>query len=366
MDDNIKGFLVTKALPWVKGLINNWVPSRGALQRIVLRHLRSDGSPSSDVTHLNVPAYTSEKDVPGPDEVEMLVDELITAAMNDSEGLGSGLQRYGLFAYFEKLPMEPMRHPMKIQGGGALARTGDEYGLGTVEDSETPDARGIVAQHMRHTEAMMKQTVFMSGQNQRIALEQNQMLATQVTTLLKQHLLMFQGYEALLDGRKARELAEKKAGVWIDNLKDMADLLKILGPHLVNRIAFNGKEVIPVKTSAEQVEFASLMQTLQPAQLDAIRKVLKPEQTLALVSVMEAVMKKEGGKELEAVQAAVASGEKAVYKVTPGLAPHLASMLPDVGFEAETIDIETIKTDAPEKTIRAIEKKIRDNMGKAA
>lgn len=357
--EEIKSYLTTRALPWVKGLINNWNPMRGALQRITLRHLRSDGSPSSDVTSSNIPAYTGPQDVPGPDEIESVVDELVTAAMNDAEGLGSGLQRYGLFAFFEKEPMAPLRHPMKVQGGGMAARSGDEFGLGSVEDSETPDARGIVAQHMRHTEAMMKSTVLMSTSNQRIAIEQNQMLANQVTVLTRQVFSLLESQQRVLDNQTARQIAEKKSQVWIENLEGFADMLKVLLPHAVNKIS--GKEILPTRSTAGEMELVALMQTLRPEQLKALQSTLKPEQMLAIMSIMDRAMAAAPQRSItaEADAAVAAAGPLKEYKVIAGSAPHIEMVLKEMAFEVQLVDHETIKTDAGEKQIRALEAKIR-------
>jgi hypothetical protein len=309
--DNQRQSEQARLLDWLRTRISRYHKDRGAIQRVVLVHLegrRGTGGATPVQTCL-LPQYTSTEDLPSPDEIERTVNELCDAAFTDASVTPPGMQRYLVDAFYEHDP-NPDRHAIALTvptrstggyGGSGGGGYNSGYGgggsgadIGDLDDAENPSTTAIVAQHMRFTEGMMKHTIGASGAMMRVAFEQNIALAKQNQELIAKHMTTIQTMESLLNESKARELAEKKSDAWIAQMRDFADMLKLLAPHLINKIA--GKPVMPYTSTPEEVELATLMASLQPEQLDMMKKVLNPHQLLALIQVVDATMQKHGVK----------------------------------------------------------------------
>ncbi|HEY0714891.1 MAG TPA: hypothetical protein VGF45_19580 [Polyangia bacterium] len=130
-------------------------------ERIVIRHL-SVNDRQSDVGALALPAEAD-----GESGVLELAGRLGDQLTADAEGLGGGVQRYGLVALrgAEVLGRLPIR-----LASGADDAPGDPI------DSEPATARGLIAQLMRHNEANSRIVSLSMGQIVATLLRQNERL----------------------------------------------------------------------------------------------------------------------------------------------------------------------------------------------
>jgi hypothetical protein len=221
-----------------------------------------------------------------------MADDLVNEAIDDADGMGRGVQRYVILAFHDKTPGEhTSREILRVSGGKSTydAPENGEYGIGDVSDSEGPDARGLTAQHMRHVEAMMKQTIVGWDRSMRTLTEQNHMLSSTVEQLMGKHLSSLQLVEQLMTQDHQRKLESRKAEIWVKGTEEIVDKLKILLPHVVNRAA--GRKLLPTKSSPGEQELVSLVETLRPEQLDRLKELFTPDQLLAVLSIVERVMK---------------------------------------------------------------------------
>ena len=120
----------------------------GKCIRLTVKHFSITKKPQGDVTKVNIPTTFGE------DGIEHLVSEIIQAAQDDANNLHSGIQLYAVFAHFEKNAYYTPRRYFRV---GAEEEYDPESG--GADPSETPDARGLVAQTMRHLEAVFKTSV---------------------------------------------------------------------------------------------------------------------------------------------------------------------------------------------------------------
>ena len=284
--ENYKKKIVDEALLWLRKYVNFYDQDRGAVQRICVKHLNAQDQVTSDICSETLPPYTSEKDIPSAQDMERCLDSSINEAIIDARNRGSLPQKYAFVAEFERSPERPATRVIRIRGGERM--DGDE--LGHLEDSEPATAKGFLAQTMRHLEVVMKQASYNEMTSMRILQEQNVALASQNSDLIARHMETIKIYEGMMDGKKKRELEERKAEAWTKNVDSFADMLRILLPHAVNKMA--GKSLMPVQHTPEEMEMVALLGSLRSEQLDMMRRIMTPDQLIALVTIIEKVQKK--------------------------------------------------------------------------
>lgn len=292
MSDDFHAHCVKKVQLYLRKHVYDYQAEWGPCLKCVVRHLKSDGTTTTDIHTHNLPRYIDASDAPTMTDLESAANELVNSAMEDADSLNRGVQRYVCMAFHDQRPGESQGRCILVLSGGKESFRSDssaEMGVGDVGDSETPDARGLMAQHMRFTEAMQKQNAFATGAALRTLVEQNQFLSKNLRELMEKNLQTYAMLEHTLSQQAERDLAAKKQAVVIRGVEDLADKLKILLPHMVNKAV--GRKLLPTKSSPGEQELASLVETIRPDQIDALNKTLNPDQMMALLSIMERVLK---------------------------------------------------------------------------
>ncbi len=284
--DNYKKLIGGEVTAWLRKHVNQYQQHRGAVQRVCVRHMNAEGQTTTDVCSEILPPYTSTEDVPSAEDIERCVGSLLDDTIADARNRGHLVQKYVFVIEFERDIERPTTRVWGFKGGPR--EVGDDFGH--LEDSEPANAKGIVAQTMRHNEILMKEASFQVINVNRILSDQNDALARQNADLIKRHMETITLYEKMMDGKKAREIEEKKAEIWAKNLDSFTDMLRLLAPHAVNKIA--GKSLLPAQHTSEELELVALISALRPEQLDHFRKGLTPDQALSLISIIERVQRK--------------------------------------------------------------------------
>lgn len=283
MDDNQRAYLISKLLPWLKRATMQISEELGPVRRAVLRHMKQDMTAGGDVatTFFDI---EEEGDTPSPDKIEECCDELITAMQNDAEGMPRALIRYGVFCYYKKDPGSVSRIVLNIQGGKESDLLSEDDGLG----GEDPTSKGgHLAQAYRHTEGVLKMALKMSEftigtlrqENERLATSHNKMAEAQI-----KNMGLIQG---LLNDDNRRRLDEKEAEMKMAAMSDMLDKAKLLAPHVVNKLA--GRNLLPASQSEDEVALRSLVETMDEDQLNNLAGILKPEQMMVVLGLMEKI-----------------------------------------------------------------------------
>ena len=304
MDDNHRAYLVSKLLPWLKRATMQITPEWGPVRRVVLRHMKSDMSPGGDVctSFFNV---EDDGDTPSPDKIEETCDELVTAAQNDAEGMPRALIRYGVFCYYKRDPSATSRTILSLQGGkesDLLSEDGDGFG------GEDPTSKaGHLAQAYRHVEGMMKMSMQLSQFTIGALREENQRLSTAHAKMAEAQVKNMGLVQQLMNADHDRQIASKEADMRLAAMSDLVDKAKLLAPHVVNKIS--GKNLLPTAQSEEEVALRSLVETMQPDQLDGLAAILSPEQMMVVMGLMEKIAGDGAQSHEEAQQGAQPNGE---------------------------------------------------------
>ena len=228
----------------------------GRCIRLKVTHFSINKKPQGDVTKIDIPNTFGE------DGIEHLVSEIIQAAQDDANSLHSGIQLYAVFAHYEKNFNYTPRRYFRV---GAEEEYDPE--AGGADPSETPDARGLVAQAMRHVEAVFKTSVMNTSYLIQTLQQENQGLRNTVAQQGEQAVEMGALIQETLDNSTARRLAEKEAENKQVMMGTMFENLKLLIPVIMNKIA--GQKITP-ETDASFNMLASLFESMPSEQQQAL------------------------------------------------------------------------------------------------
>lgn len=241
------------------------------LYRLILRHAMGGNKASS----------VAEFDVSNPENSPEDIASLITEAANDdAEGLG-GLQKYTVSSYFSD-------DPDHVRARFSFRLLVDEHDTGEVHDSEPATSAGLLAQMMRHNEAMMRVTVMSMSEIARIQTRQIERLASQNEDLTTKHLNMMEMMEEVMTAKDEREVRRMEVKNKLDNQAAIVDKIGLLLPAVVNRIS--GKNLLPSKTTPEQMMLDKFLESFSLEQMQGLGNVLKPEQMMIVMELYQAAM----------------------------------------------------------------------------
>jgi hypothetical protein len=200
-----------------------------------------------------------------------LASEIWTSAQQWADGIGSGPQRFAvavLDAKDKPLAQYLMRAATDAVGGLAY-------------DSEPATLAGVTKQLMRHTEAIMRGSAAAHAQLIEHLLREHARLSTRCEALEGKHLELLELSEDLLSQRSGRELTRERA-LMHERRKD--ELLRKMGMLLPVLMAKLSGTALPAQLDPAVRELAK---SLDAEQLDKLTAVLRPEQVIALTTMLE-------------------------------------------------------------------------------
>jgi hypothetical protein len=228
----------------------------GRCVRLKVTHFSINKKPQGDVTKIDLPNTFGE------DGIEHLVSEIIQAAQEDANSLHSGIQLYAVFAHYERNVSYTPRRYFRV---GAEEEYDPE--AGGADPSETPDGRGLVAQSMRHLEAVFKTSVMQNSYFMQTMQQENRELRQTIAQQGEQAIEMGALIQETLDNSTARRLAEKEAENKQVMMGSMFENLKLLIPVIMNKIA--GQKIAP-ETDASFNMLAALFESMPAEQQQAL------------------------------------------------------------------------------------------------
>jgi hypothetical protein len=239
-----------------------------------------------EVFSLDVPKKPSEE---WPDNA---ASEMWGKLQLETATLG-GLQKYVLYAYHTgDNERHTSRFVVKLQG---------------IEDDESDDLDsegtgkdGQISQNMRHTEAMAKIVAAMiptmvSGYNSMIA-RQSAMLDRMnqtVETLMADKINGLEVMRQLSDDAEEREIRLIQSRAKAKGVESLVGKLGMLMPVAVNKIA--GKPIFPVQDQSVMMMLRGWVSSIisSPEKMQAMQKILGPEEQIVFMNLVETVSNKE-------------------------------------------------------------------------
>jgi len=253
----------------------------GRCTRLMLRHVVQGNKVGNEVASFNVPIEWDDQ------WIQDCLNEIETSAHTDAGGLG-GPQKYMVFAFFERSEAKPLaRFPFLEHASDE--GSGDE---GSDLDTESPNAKGLTAQLMRHNEALMRTT--MMGITQIIGTLQRQVSkqSDTIEKLVQEKFDNLDTMESMLSKKQERDIELREAETKQKLLSDAAEKAMVLMPVVINKLM--GKEVMPAPSMNDEL-LKSFLSTITPEQLDGLTKILKPEQAMVVLELYQKLMNVEAG-----------------------------------------------------------------------
>jgi hypothetical protein len=202
--------------------------------------------------------------------VDRLVDDIDKVTQDEADQL-DGVQQYILYAYRERTgDRATARFPIRQTGDS------DEDQDNPNPQSEPASLQGVLAQQMRHNEALVRTSVggwrdvinVLQKQAARLA-DQNEFLQQKLMDMRTTVEVAESTREARLAERSEREARERRQDQLFDTF------LPLL-PAAVNMLS--GKKLLPESTTPERMMVRKFFETVTPEQFKKMREVLDPEQ----------------------------------------------------------------------------------------
>jgi predicted DNA-binding ribbon-helix-helix protein len=246
-------------------LVNN--NELGPCYKLVVKHFSVGKKPQGDVGNIRVPANLAEES----GAIDALISEVVNRAQTDANNLHSGIQLYAVFAYYTKNQNYTPRFFFRVS---AQEEYDPEASGG--DPTETPDARGLTTQLMRHLEAMARTTTMNTGfliqTLQQENASQRQLIHQQLEASVEMGALI----QETLDNSSARRISEKEAENKQSMMGAVFEHLKLLFPVILNKLA--GQKITP-ETDQSFNLLASLFESMSSEQQQIlVTQFLNPAQ----------------------------------------------------------------------------------------
>jgi hypothetical protein len=230
-------------------------------------------------------------------KIEELVTAILTKAQDHADAFGSGSHR------FEIRTRQHLGH--RVAHGFRLAATTDSDGLGGGDDQ--PNATGVLAQQMRHTEIHMRMSVtttqLMVGTLER----QLRSLSDECVQLREERRKHLAELEEARSTRGEREYV-MSMGLAADERKTQAvnkvlQLLPVVATKFLGKEAMEGGKATPLS-----MLISELGKSLTPPQIKQITAALSMEQQMLLMEAMRVAQAAEPAADEEKKEATAKAG----------------------------------------------------------
>jgi hypothetical protein len=215
-----------------------------------------------------------------------------------------GLSEYALLAYEGDAANYVGRQKFRVQGGA------DD----DLEPTEPPTMQGVMAQHMRHTEASVRIATLASGDLLRLYRDENRELRAHIRSLEKTQLRTYELCEDLTSRRAERDLSVRREERADARQAHVVGQLSKYLPMLVDRVlGATGLVKDGESPATDAARIANVVRGLDESKLSAILEIVGPEGGRELLSVIGGIVARE--------EAAAAAGGKTNGTTTTGGAP---------------------------------------------
>lgn len=247
----------------------------GPCFRLTLKHIVTKGV-GGDVANYNI---GDAQDI-DPTFLEELQGRIETDASVDAEGCG-GVQKYQLLSYHTKDP-DKSQARLVIRAGDAA---NEEHDF----DSEPANERGLVAQQMRHNEALIRSQVTSTNNVMNILSRQNEKLQLEKEKLEEDRYRNLAMMESMMQDRHGRFLAEQQSEFDMKMKQETFAKLSMLVPTVVNKLA--GHNILPEAVNPKALAMKGLANSIMstPGKLEKIMGsgIFSPEELAVLATILD-------------------------------------------------------------------------------
>lgn len=242
----------------------------GRCDKIVLRHLNIERKNQGDVA-----AFPVKLEEGAEDEIQPLLSQISEAAQSDANDLKSGVQLYAVYAYFTLDKSYSVRKLFRVSAEEEMERD--------AMPTEQPTEKGLVAQTMRHLEAVMRHSTISSSMQLQTMQRENARLSEMNERFSQQQVDFLVLMQDLMNDATKRRLAEKREEAGLAMKSEAIEKLSALAPVIINRIA--GKPILPEPDKSFML-INALLENLSDDQQQSLMGMLSDSQKMVLAETM--------------------------------------------------------------------------------
>jgi len=275
-----------KLTPWLrKVFFSEDERLNGELSRLELRRM-SHGSPESCVD-----TWRFNENSPKVD-VDALSQEICQRCQDDSDESMEHITKYIVLAFYETYEFASSQSPPALF---RTTRNTDDF-----EGSEPPTQKGLTTQLMRHTEALTRLLVANGAQTQSHMQSMLDKAFKRVEELENDRMEAIRLVEQISNDTHGREIEMKKETAKIGRQQEAWESFKVLAPTLLNKVA--GKHLLPEKITPKAEIVHTLMASLTPEQIEALKGVFTPPQLIGFAELYELEAKEDERRKAEELE----------------------------------------------------------------
>jgi hypothetical protein len=268
---------------WLRRQILVKDDKNGNCYRLVIRHYSINKKPQGDIDKIDLDLELLGHD---PSAIDAIIEQVCQIAQADANALHSGLQTYGVHAYFDGNTNYAPRHLFRV---GAEDLDPESSGA---DPSEPATAQGLQSQLMRHNEALMKGMVMNTSYIMEALRRENADQRVLIAKNMEQSLEFVALMQETLDNSSQRRIDERNSEIKQEALAGVFEHLKLLLPTLLNKIA--GQKIAP-ETDPSFTTLAALFESMPAEQQQAfVTQFLSPAQGVLFAEFLETYEKRKG------------------------------------------------------------------------
>jgi hypothetical protein len=252
------------------------VQLHGRCTKIVLKQLNLERKPQADVA-----SFPVRLDPGAENEFDPLLHSISNAAQQDANDMNQGVQVYAIYAYYQNDPTYVARKIFRVASDTDVDRD--------LTPSEPPTEKGLVAQTMRHLEAVMKTNTVTMGYMMNAQQAEIRRQAEMIEAYSKQQTDFVVILQDTLNDQQKRRLEERKQEMEMAIKDELMSKLGTLLPYFVNRLA--GTPIFP-EQDRMLIMFGTFLERLSDDQQRSFMKSLDENQQLAFAAILEEYEKK--------------------------------------------------------------------------
>ena len=268
---------------WLRRQILTRDPKNGDCYCLIIRHYSVNKKPQGDIDKIDLDFEFINQD---PNAIDHIINQVCEVAQNDANALHSGLQTYGVHAYFTINKNYAPRHLFRVS-----AEELDPESNGA-DPSEPATAQGLQAQLMRHNEALMKGMVMNTSYIMEALRRENADQRVLISKNMEQSLEFVALMQETLDNSSQRRIDERNAEIKQEALSGIFEHMKLLLPTLLNRLA--GQKIAP-ETDPSFTTLAALFESMPADQQQAfVTQFLTPAQGMLFAEFLDTYEQRKG------------------------------------------------------------------------
>ncbi len=257
-------------------------PENGPCVKLKVMHFSVNKKPQGDLGQIKINQEMANE----VGYIDGLINEVIGRAQADANNLHSGIQLYAVFAYYEK---SGVNYTPRCFFRVSAEEEYDPDVTGS-DPSETPDAKGLVSQLMRHVEAIQRSSQMGNAYIIQSLQADNASQRTLIQSLQQQTIDFMALIQDSLDNSARRRNEERATETKQQMLEGVFEQLKLVVPIIMNKLA--GQKIAP-ETDPSFTLLASLFESLsQEQQQTLVTGFLNPAQAAVFAEFLETYEKR--------------------------------------------------------------------------